>query len=116
MSSRTSVLGADSPRGKLLAAALGMVALLQLGAFYTLCADQVRRAYARDAQVQQQHAAVALCLQSAAESTIAGCYSQLRQSYNDGSSAVATSLPAAPGAALMRESGIFAMPAHFNLR
>jgi hypothetical protein len=92
-----------------------MVALLQLAAFYTVCADQVRKAHARDAGVQQQHAAVAQCLQSSPHTTIGGCYAQVRLGFNDGSSVLSEALTASHGAAL-REAGIFAMPAHFNFR
>ena len=116
MPSRTSaVFSADTPRARLLAASLGLVALLQLAAFYTLCADQVRKANARDAGVAQQHAAVTVCLQSSPETTIGGCYAKLRQGYNDGSSALSSALTAGHGAAL-RDAGVLAMPAHFSFR
>ena len=78
-------------------------------------ADQVRKANLRDAGVAQQHAAVTVCLQSSAETTIGGCHAQLRQGYNDGSSALSSTLTASHGASL-REAGVVAMPAHFNFR
>ena len=115
MSLRTAVFSADSPRTKLVMAALGMVALLQIAAFYTLCADQVRKAGARDAGVQQQHAAVTQCLHASMQSTIGGCHAQLRRSFNDGSSAMAESLSAAHAGAL-RGAGVVAMPATFSFR
>lgn len=116
MPSRTSaVFSAESHRAKFLAAALGMVALLQLAAFYALCADQVRKANARDAGVQQRHAALAQCLQSYSHTTIAGCHAQVRQGFNDGAPVPSETVTAGQGAAL-RDAGIFVIPAHFSFR
>lgn len=110
MPSRISALSTGSHRAKLLAAGLGLVALLQLAAFYALCADQVRKADARDAGVQQQHAALTDCLKSSTQSTIGGCHGLQRASYSDG--APAQNL--APGAHL-REA-VYTLPANFSVR
>ncbi|AEG94320.1 hypothetical protein [Ramlibacter tataouinensis] len=66
-------------RGRLLWTVLGSLVALQLLAFYMLVSHQVRKAQARDAQVQVERMALHDCLQYVANSTIGSCTTRMTQ-------------------------------------
>ena len=116
MQSRTSVFNAETPLSRLFWTCIAAVALIQIAAIYLVCKDQVQRAQARDAGAQMRQVALVDCLQNSVDSTIGSCFAQLRQSYDDGASAVASGIAASPARAAMTEAGAFTLPAHFSFR
>lgn len=67
---------AESPRSKLFWAVIAALALGILGAFYTVCMDQVRKSQAREAGYKMQRLAITDCLQHRADATIGSCFRQ----------------------------------------
>lgn len=72
MQSPTFDSGSDFRRSNLFWAAMAVLMLSQLVAFYLLCNGQVEKARSREAQVHAQRSAVSDCLR-AAGSTIGSC-------------------------------------------
>jgi hypothetical protein len=65
------------PRSKLFWPVLGSVLVLQVVALWFLCSHQVRKAEARNTEVQLQQMAMADCLQFIPGATIATCTSRI---------------------------------------
>lgn len=64
---------AHSPWARLMWAVIGVLMVVQIVAFYRLCASQVERAQAREAMIMQQRNALSDCLDYLAGSTISSC-------------------------------------------
>jgi hypothetical protein len=73
MLSRTLNQINQSPWGKLVWAGVGVVALVQVVAFYQLCTSQVARAQARETIAVEQRNALTDCLDYGHRSTISSC-------------------------------------------
>ena len=76
MLSRTFNQINQSPWGKLVWTGVGVVALVQVVAFYHLCTSQVARAHARETVAVEQRNALTDCLDYASRSTISSCSRQ----------------------------------------
>lgn len=67
---------AQSPWARLVWAGVGVLALIQVVAFYRLCMDQVAKAHARETILVQQRHAQTDCLKYMDGSTISSCSRQ----------------------------------------
>lgn len=76
MLSRTLNQINQSPWAKLAWAGVGVVALVQVVAFYQLCSSQVARAQARETVAVEQRNALTDCLDYTNRSTISSCARQ----------------------------------------
>jgi hypothetical protein len=76
MLSRTLNQFNQSPWAKLVWAGVGVVALVQVVAFYQLCTSQVARAQARETVAVEQRNALTDCLDYKHKSTISSCARQ----------------------------------------
>jgi hypothetical protein len=74
----------ESPWARLIWAGVAVLALLQVVAFYRLCASQVERAHSRAAVATQQITALSDCLDYLNRSTIASCARQAANRRGDG--------------------------------
>jgi len=70
----------QKPRSNAFWVAFGALAAAQLVALWMLCSHQVRKAEARQVEVQMQQMAMADCLQYIPGSTIASCANRLAAS------------------------------------
>jgi len=73
MLSRTLNQIDQSPWGKLVWAGVGVVALVQVVAFYQVCTGQVAQAHARETTAVEQRNAFTDCLDYMNKSTISSC-------------------------------------------
>jgi hypothetical protein len=76
MLSRTLNQINQSPWAKLVWAGVGVLALIQVVAFYQLCTSQVARAHARESMAVEQRNALTDCLDYMHNSTISSCARQ----------------------------------------
>lgn len=76
MLSRTLNQINQSPWAKLVWAGVGVLALIQVVAFYQLCTSQVARAQARETMAVEQRNALTDCLDYMSKSTISSCARQ----------------------------------------
>ncbi len=83
----------QSPWARLVWAGVAVLALLQVVAFYRLCASQVERAHKRAAAATQQSNALSDCLDSLSRSTISSCARQAANRSGDAGSLAARDLP-----------------------
>jgi hypothetical protein len=94
---------AQMPRNRLFWAVLGALIFGQLMALWLLCSHQVRKAEARQTEVQVQQLALADCLQYIPGATIATCTSRIAASGigSQGNSAATMGAARAPAAGVM---------------
>lgn len=85
MFSRTLNQVVQSPWARLVWAAIAVLVLVQVVAFYRLCTGQVERARAREAIVLEQRNMLTDCLDSVHKSTISSCSRQGVRSADAGS-------------------------------
>lgn len=97
MLSRTVDQLNQSPWAKLVWAAIAVIALIQLAAFYNVVTNQVDKAKARDMVVTSQRNALADCLDYRNNSTIASCAQQVLGRSDEDSSLAARDLPRVNG-------------------
>lgn len=83
----------QSPWARLVWAGVAVLALLQVVAFYRLCASQVERAHTRAAAATQQSNALSDCLDYLNRSTISSCARQAAHRSGDGGTLAARDLP-----------------------
>jgi hypothetical protein len=100
MLSRTLNQIAQSPWANLVWAAIGVLVLVQMVAFYRVCTSQVERAHARQAVVTEQSNAMSDCLDYLARSTISSCSRPAARNADNGDpeagSLAARDLPRSP--------------------
>ena len=91
MSSHTLNQINQSPWAKLVWTGVGVVALVQVVAFYHLCTSQVARAQARETTLVEQRNALTDCLDYMSKSTISSCVRRAAgQRASDDSDSLAT--------------------------
>ncbi|GAC1608706.1 MAG: hypothetical protein NVS3B2_18260 [Ramlibacter sp.] len=83
----------QSPWARLVWAGVAVLALLQVIAFYRLCASQVERAHTRASAVMQQSNALSDCLDSLNRSTISSCARQSANRADDAGALAARDMP-----------------------
>jgi hypothetical protein len=83
----------QSPWARLVWAGVSVLALLQVVAFYRLCAGQVERAHSRAAAATQQSNALSDCLDYLNRSTISSCARQAAGRDGAGPSLAARDMP-----------------------
>ena len=93
MLSRTLNQIDQSPWGKLVWAAVAVLALLQVVAFYRLCTSQVARAQARETVAVEQRNTLTNCLDYTHRSTISSCARGATGRDTDAGSLAARDLP-----------------------
>lgn len=106
MLSRTIEQLNQSPWAKLVWAAVAVIALIQLAAFYGLVTDQVDKARARDMVVTNQRNALADCLDYRNNSTIASCARLVLGSDGGTSSLASRDMPRGSSAQSMSAAAI----------
>ena len=93
MLSRTLNRIDQSPWGKLVWAAVAVLALVQVVAFYRLCTNQVARAQARETVVVEQRNTLTNCLDYTQKSTISSCARAVGIRDTDAGSLAARDMP-----------------------
>lgn len=90
MLSRTLNQINQSPWAKLVWAAVGVLALIQVVVFYQLCTSQVARAHARETSAVEQRNALTDCLDYTHKSTISSCARRSAVNRSDDAGSLAT--------------------------
>jgi len=106
----------DTPRGKLLGAAGGILVAVQVVAFYMLCDGQMDKARERHAALQQHQMAINDCIRFSSDTTIGGCMQRAAAAQAERGSTVARS--ASPNAVAAATPAVMttAMPVAFSYR
>lgn len=94
--SRLTTAAVGWSRERWMRVALGALAAAQLGAFWMLCSQQVRKAEMRDMSMEVQRVAVADCLQYIPRATLNSCVKRVDPSRTDAQAPVNAGDPRSP--------------------